>query len=127
VAEYMATCFSIYGTERVSELMTMEKTYNFLFLQAHLPTRPANRKKKEEDLNPKGNTRDACNFILWYDTCFCFAENSMLLFCGMFHFLILWNDPFVENNPYPLFSSVTDTTTPFLCTGIRDPYYDEVN
>jgi 3-deoxy-D-arabino-heptulosonate 7-phosphate (DAHP) synthase len=32
VTEYNAMCFSIYGTERVPELMTMEKAYNFLFL-----------------------------------------------------------------------------------------------
>jgi hypothetical protein len=59
VAEYKAMCFSIYGTERVPELMTMETACNFLFLQAHRPTRAAGRKKKEDDLNPKGNTREA--------------------------------------------------------------------
>jgi hypothetical protein len=80
VAEYKAMCFSIYGTERVPELMTMEKAYNFLFLQAHHPTRDAGRKKKEDDLNTKGNTREACKF-----------------FCGMIHCFILWHAPFVEN------------------------------
>jgi hypothetical protein len=75
-AEYKAMCFSIYGTERVPELI-MEKAYNFLFLQAHRPTRDAGRKKKEDDLNPKGNTKEACKF----------------LFCGMIHCFILWNIP----------------------------------
>jgi hypothetical protein len=77
MAKYKAMCFSIYGTERVPELMNMEKAYNFLFLQVHLPTRDAGRKKKEYDLNPKGNTREACKF----------------LFCGMIHCFILWNTP----------------------------------
>jgi hypothetical protein len=63
VAEYKAMCFSIKRTERVPELMTMEKAYNFLFLQAHRPTWPAGRKKKEEVLNPKGKNRDACKFL----------------------------------------------------------------
>jgi hypothetical protein len=62
VWEYKAMCFSIYGTERVPELMTMEKAYNFLFLQAHRPSRAAGGEKKEDDLNPKGNTREACKF-----------------------------------------------------------------
>jgi hypothetical protein len=62
VAEYKATCFSIYGTERVPELMTTENAYTFLFLQVHLPNRAAGRKKKEDDLNPKGNTKEACKF-----------------------------------------------------------------
>jgi hypothetical protein len=56
-------CLSIYGNERVPELMTMEKAYNFLFLQAHRPTRAGGRKKKEDDLNSKGNTREACKFL----------------------------------------------------------------
>jgi hypothetical protein len=47
MAEYKAMCFSLYGTERVPELMTMEKAYTFLFLQSHRPTRAAGRKKKE--------------------------------------------------------------------------------
>jgi hypothetical protein len=81
VAEYNAMYFSIYGTERVLELMNMENEYTFLFLQAHLPTRAAGRKKKEDDLNPKGNTREACKF----------------LFCGMIHSFIFWNAPFVES------------------------------
>jgi hypothetical protein len=46
VAEYKAMCFSVYGTERVPELMNMEKAYTFLFLQAHRPTRATGRKKK---------------------------------------------------------------------------------
>jgi hypothetical protein len=98
VAEYKAMCLSFYGTERVPELMTVENVYTFLFLQAHRPTRAYGRKKKEEELNPKGNTREACKF----------------LFCGMIHCFILWSAPFVEN--YPLFSNVTDTTT---CCGKR--------
>jgi hypothetical protein len=69
LADYKAMYFSIYGTERSAELMTMEKVYTFLSLQAHRPTRAAGRKKKEDDLNPKGNTREACKF----------------LFCGMIH------------------------------------------
>jgi hypothetical protein len=77
VAEYKAICFSIYGTDRVTELMTMEKAYSFLFLQAHRPTRAAGRKKKEDDLSTRGNTREACKF----------------LFCGMIHCFILWNTP----------------------------------
>jgi hypothetical protein len=97
VAEYKAMCFSIYGTERVPELMTMEKAYNFLFLQAHRPTRAAGRKKKEDDLNPKGNTREACKF----------------LFCGTLHC-------------GEISSNVTDTTI-HSNTGIHDPYADEVN
>jgi hypothetical protein len=63
VDEYKAMCFSIYGTERVPEMMTMEKVYNFLFLQAHRPTRAAGRKNKEDDLNTKGKTREACTFL----------------------------------------------------------------
>jgi hypothetical protein len=63
VAEYKAMCLSIYGTERVPELMNMEKAYNFLFLQAHRPSRPAGRNKKVEVLNPKGKNRNACIFL----------------------------------------------------------------
>jgi hypothetical protein len=100
--------FSIYGTERVPELMTMEKAYNFLFLQAHLHTRAAGRGEEEDDLDPKGNTREACKF----------------LFYEMIHCFILWNTPFVEN--YLLFSNVTDITI-HSNTGIHDPYADEVN
>jgi hypothetical protein len=105
VAEYKAMCFSIYGTERVPELMTMEKAYTLPFLQAHRPTRAVGRKNKEYDLNPKGNTREACKFS----------------FCGMIHCFIFWNAP-LEN--YPLLSNVTDTTT-HSNTGIRNPYDDE--
>jgi hypothetical protein len=108
VVEYKAMCFSIYGTERVPELMTMEKAYNLIFLQVHRPTRASSRKKKEDDLNPKVNTREACKF----------------LFSGMIHCFILWNTPLGEN--YPLLSNVTDTTI-HSNTGIRDPYADEVN
>jgi hypothetical protein len=70
VAEYKAMCFSIYGTERVpervTELMTMEKAYNFLFLQAHCPTRAAGRKKKEDDIIQKATPKKFVRF--------CFVE-----------------------------------------------------
>jgi hypothetical protein len=51
----------------------------------------------------------------------------MCLFCRTIHCFILWNAPFGENNSYPVFSSVTDDTISLQCTGIRDPYADEVN
>jgi hypothetical protein len=81
VAEYKAICFSIYGIEIVPELMTMEKAYNCLFLQVNFPTRPDGRKKKEDDLNPKGNTRDACKFL--------FCGMIHFLFCGTIHVFVL--------------------------------------
>jgi hypothetical protein len=77
VAEYKAMCFSIYGTERVTELMTMEKVYNFLFLQAHRPTRAAGRKKMT--YTQKATPEKLVSF--------CFVERSSVLFCGTLH---LW-------------------------------------
>jgi hypothetical protein len=78
--------FPINGTERVPELLNMEKAYNYLFLQAHYPPWYADSKNKEDDLNPKGNTREACKFsILW---------NVTFFICGTIHVFVLWNDHF---------------------------------
>jgi hypothetical protein len=76
-------------------------------------------------------------FFLFKNPYLFFVERSIFIFCGTFYFYIVWNNlfldfversiPFVENDPYPLFSSLTDITTSFLCIGIRDPYADEVN
>jgi hypothetical protein len=57
-----------------------------------------------------------------------FVELSVFVFCGTISFCILWNNPFVENDPYPSFASLTDPPTSFLrIIDICSPYPDEVN
>jgi hypothetical protein len=92
VVEFKAMCFVLYPDDPLPVLMTMVKAWQFLYYQAHRSLRPGGRKKKIDDIKPKGNDKQACKF---------FVEQSTIIICGTVHLFLLWNSPpivFVEQS-----------------------------